>query len=205
MPGKRIGRKGTRKGRSSSGKATIALSMSDMRERQLATRTDRIIISGKTAFSVLEPATGASNTAINPSFFGDRVNRHSLLYARWKVIKMIVQNAPANQTGSNTAQAYGVVDDYSFEGSTAPLPSTVNEVVELRCSRANLSVVNPSELEWKPLDPMKLYYTQSGNSSTDPRLVIPGTFATASGGNAVTANFVVYYTLQFEGAFDNTA
>jgi len=208
----RTNKRGDRRARqnknSGSARATIALSQSDMRERQLASRSDRVSIRGK-AFFTSADLTAATYNPLNPAFFGDRVLKHAALYARWRIIKLVLQNGPTNVTSSTaTFQAYGIVDDYTAEGGSVPLPTSIAEVVELRCARTNLSSVNPSEIEWKPLDPSKLYYSQSGAAATpaDPRFAIPGTLVVISNNaTAPSLSFVVYYTIEFEGAFDNSA
>jgi hypothetical protein len=179
------------------------MNQADARERQLAVRSDRISISGKVFFSVTSATAGVTTFPMNPTFFGDRVTRHATLYSRWRILKVIIQNGPA----VGGLIALGVVDDYTSEGGAAPSPSTISEVVQLRCSRANISTVNPSEFDWKPLDRDKLYYTQNGAATapSDLRLTTPGTFAVGATAAITSLSIVVYYTIEFEGAYDNSA
>jgi len=184
-------------------RATIALSMSDARERQLAVRSDRVIMSGKCVITAAGVSGTVGLTPLYASTFGDRLANMAKIFSRFRIIKLIIKSPPASGT---FASAFGVVDDYTGEGASAPLPTTLSEVVELRCSVANLSTVNPNEIEWKPLDPMKVYYSQPGTAAnaSDSRLAVPATLVEFAA-NAGNIPFVVYYTIEFSGAFDNTA
>jgi hypothetical protein len=176
--------------------------MQDMRERQLAVRSDRITMSGKVIVTV---AAGTSGTQVfSPAALGDRIFKVASIFARWRIVKLIIVSGPVSTTG---AFSFGVVDDNSSEGGSAPLPTTVNEVVELRCSKFPLSSVNPNEIEWKPVDPQKWYYTSpGGGTGSDNRFVYPSTLAyAATSAPSAAVSFGVYYTTEFEGAFDNTS
>jgi hypothetical protein len=172
--------------------------MCESREKQLAVRSDQITMSGKSA--VVLAGGPLNNFTLRPTTFGDRIVTVANIFARWRIVKLIVQLPPAGTGGS--AIAFGITDDFIGEGGSSPAPSTFNEVLELRCSRTNLSTVNPSEIEWKPLDSSKWYYTQPG-ASGDNRLVFPGSLSTFGPGTGVP--IVFYYTLEFAGAFDNVS
>jgi len=196
-----VNRRASQNKRSGSARATIALTQYDMRERQLAERSDKIIMSGKTITGITAVGTSpvVGTLPLNPASFGNRIQVCGLIFARFRITKLIVVANPGG-----TLAAFGVVDDYTAEGGSAPLPVTLEEVAEVRCSKTSLSTVNPNELIWKPVDPMKWYYTTNGNAASDGRFQYPASLAagfTAAGSNS----FTVYYTLEFCGGYDNTA
>jgi len=171
-----------------------------MRERQLATRSDKIVASGKTIFTLPLTTTPASQV-FSPSAFGDRIARLSSVFARWRIVKLIVV-APAVATTAITG--FGIADDVATT-SEGPILTSLQMIAELRCSKVSMSTVNPNELVWNPIDIMKWYYVLAPSSGLgDARLVFPATLWAASS-SAATANFAVYYTLEFEGAYDVTA
>jgi len=202
MPNKR--RTNARKGKRVSGPRVVtALTQSDTAERALAVRGDRVTVKGKNLATVL--ITGTIGTALLfPASFGDRVAKLSALFSRWRIVKLIVKNAPVSGTAGFPA-AYGLIDDDSTEGGSAPLPTTQAEIVELRCSNTLLSTTMPGELAWKPVDPQKWYYTQAGGASSDPRLYAPASIAVAAITGSTSVSFVYYFTIEMEGAFDNAA
>jgi hypothetical protein len=174
-----------------------------MRERQLAIRSDKISMSGKFLFPLNVTAAGTFQV-FSPAAFGDRIAKCGAIFAKWRIVKLILVAAPPT-TGAGNLTAIGVVDDNTGEGGSVPLPGTISEVVELRCSKASFSIVNPNEILWKPTDPLRWYYTTAGASGSDNRLVFPATFVAISGSTGGTFNFVVYYTLEFQGAYDNVS
>jgi len=181
----------------------LALSLSDASERQLATRGDRVVLRGKNLATVLLTVT-IGVAPLTPASFGDRVLKMAQLFSRWRIVKLIIKNSPT-PSGVTGNFGYGVIDDDSAEGGSAPLPTTLSEIIELRCSNALLSVTNPNELQWNPIDPQKWYYTQAGGASSDPRLYSPCSVAVSAAGSATSVSFIYYYTIEMEGAYDNVA
>lgn len=203
MPNKRRGnKKGRPNGGRRSGQAMIALSMSDMNERQLAVRKDRVSLRGK-VYSVVNTTVGIGVSPLLPAALGERVTALSNLFARWRILKLVIRNFPTST--STGTEAFGLIDDDSAEGGSAPLPADISQVVALRCSVSGLSTVNPSELQWNPIDPTKWYYTHQGGAASDPRWVVPASLAVAAA-TTVSAGFafIIYFTIEFEGAYAPT-
>jgi hypothetical protein len=161
-------------------------------------------MSGKTFVTTTALGTLIGAAVLSPSAFGNRVAVASGIFARWRIVKLIIKT-PSDPAATPLYTAIGVSDDDGAEGGSVPAPTTAQEIVELRCSIANFSQVNPSEFVWTPVDKSRWYYTQQGGSSADNRFVIPGTLFVSSSTAGFVVNCLVYYTIEFEGGFDNSS
>jgi len=123
----------------------------------------------------------------------------NLIFARYKIVKLIIQVRPL--LGQTTNTVFGILDDVI--NSAATLPTTFNDVYQLRCS----AIISPGQtvptiFEWKPVDPDKWYYTE-GDIGGDNRFTVPaGLVAFSSSGTVLPVEF--HYTIEFEGATDTS-
>jgi hypothetical protein len=176
--------------------AVTSLSLSEAEERKLSIRSDLASFRGKQIFSVanLSGVSGASN--ISPSTLGLRIGTLLGMYLRWRILKLVIK--PLVSSGT---LYYGVTDD----ANDATSGLNPNEVLELRVSRAvTFFGTDTSELQWNPIDPAKWYYTTSEGAGGDIRLVSPCSIESLNS-VAGTVSYLIYYTIQAEGAFDNTS
>jgi len=181
------------------------LSQSETLDRQLAKRSDKISLKDKTLVGIISGTTVLTNTSfnLNPAVstsFGSRVSAISSYFTRYRILKLLVRYTPVVGTATSGRVALGFLDDATNdEGS---LPTTVGQVAALRCARVD-SPYRDIELEWKPIDPMKWYYTVGTVTGTDQRFTTPAALiiSTDSFATSVTAgSFSFYYTIEFEGA-----
>jgi hypothetical protein len=196
IPTSRTNKRGDRRARqnkrSGSSQAITSLTMTEMNERQLAVRKDRVMLRGKQLFAMTTNTSGLFSSALNASVFGSRVFGILRYFQRWKIIKLQVKIFIPTAGFS----AYvGVGDDPSAVG-----PSNPEDVLELRCSRAiTQSGADSNEFQWNPVDPDKWYYTADEGATGDVRLTAPAQIAAAHG-VAGTYNVLLYYTIEGEGA-----
>lgn len=174
------------------GRQQPMLNLIEQSERQLATRKDQCVCRGKTILQL--SSAGLVSLAILPANLGSRVSSLSLLYSRWKVVKLVIEAITGN-IDSNSFSSVGILDDV---GTSSDLPTTQNDVLQLRC--ASLVYGNktaPTIFQWNPIDSTKWYYTTTDTS--DPRFVVPATiFASGSSGSYMQGQ--IHYTIIFEGA-----
>jgi hypothetical protein len=108
---------------------------------------------------------------------------------------------------SGTLAYYGVSDD-PLDGSGDI--TTINEILELRCSRVLNALSSGSgsvppgtdtnELQWNPIDPDIWYYTQLEGGG-DIRLVAPGNIVFFNTNASVqSSSFILYYSILAEGS-----
>jgi len=176
------------------------LSLVQASEIQLATRKDRFISRGKTTISFPTPFGGIVNTPISPSNLGSRMVAASLIFSRYRFVKLLFRIV--NQSVSSNL-IVGLLDDAST--SLGDLPTTFNDVAQLRCSTlVYFGLTVPTEFEWKPIDPLKWYYVDSESTgSADPRFTTPLTLCQFSSASSPLL-YEVHYTIEFEGASDNS-
>jgi len=201
-----------------------ALTLSQSIDLQLARKADKIDLKGKVSFGLQTVTAGslAFNTPLAISFFngssvvagpfGTRVNQIAACFLRWRIAKLLVVWRPVLGTNSAGRVCLAFLDDNSREGSALPLPTGVDEAMDLRCSHVD-SIYRDIEVPFSPIDPSKLYYTDatmvgaSGTVTSDPRFSTPATLvvnadSAGSGVTAVAGTLEMYYTLSFEGAID---
>jgi len=97
-------------------------------EFQLATRSDRTRLLGKTLVSSAASLPGPAGININPSVLGARAASLALLFARWKINRLVLKvlTLPASQVA-----VAGFLDDSI---TSADVPTSMVGVLQLRCS-----------------------------------------------------------------------
>jgi len=177
--------------------AVTSLSLSETAERQLATRSDKAVFKGKQLLSVISGVNGG-NVQLDPTTFSNRLGTLLGLYARWRILKLILKPvAPPSVGGAFTG--YGVIDDPTL----IPSSISLNEVIEARCSRIVSSTgTDTDELQWNPIDPTVWYSTDVAG---DARLYSPCSIVLPGFTSTTTVQFVAYFTIEAEGAYDGTS
>jgi len=177
-----------------------SMTLSEANERQLSTRSDRITLRGKQIINVpvIGPAVGSQS--ITPQVFANRVAGILTYFQRWRILKLVIKLIMGSP-GNNPVYAA-----FSDDGNPANA-TTVNELMEFRSSRVlTSSGADSNEFTWNPIDPNKWYYTNLEGASGDIRLVAPTTqYALSSGvttGQAFQVSFLVFFTIEAEGAQD---
>jgi len=172
------------------------LSLMQASEVQLATRKDNFVHRGKSLLTQVL-AAGINTVFMGPSFFGSRTAQVATIFTRWRVIKIILRIPPVVN-----GVIMGILDDSA--SSILDLPTTASDVLQLRCSTlATAGNTSNTEFEWKPIDEQKWYYTDAETAGGDNRFITPGTFVLWGFGVA-TILVEVHYTLEFEGATENS-
>jgi hypothetical protein len=175
---------------------TTVVTIRDSLERRLAKRSDAIDMVGRCLITVGN--AGGSGVLLNGftiSSFGTRLAAIATNYSRWRISSLNL-----NFVIPLTVSAVGIVDDDSLASGE---PTTLSTVYELRCSLFNqgvpAAVPFTGNLLWKPVDPMRWFYTTPQSSANDLRDITPGTFAEYC--NAATASwtFECYYSVQLSG------
>jgi len=195
--------RGNKSGRSRSNRGgvqpVISLSLSEAEERKLSVRSDRTSLRGKQVFSVTNGSGVSGASGLSVSNFGFRLGGLLGYYLRWRIVKLVIKPIYA-PPGSGTL-VYGVSDD----PNDVTTGLSLNEVLELRTSRlVSSSGTDSSELQWNPVDPTKWYYTISEGAAGDVRLTTPCSLQSLNG-TPGTIQYVIYYTIEAEGAFDNSS
>jgi len=181
------------------GRQVAALDLIQMNEFKLATRKDRFVARGKTI--LFASLTGVTIFSLNltplSGAFGSRMQAANLIFARYRFVKLLFRTlAPAG--GS---MAFGLLDDVISSPGT--LPTTENDVMQLRCSSFTFpSQTTPTIIEWKPVDAAKWYYTQADVAGDARFTVALGLIAFST--VTISQPFEIHYTLEFEGATDDT-
>lgn len=181
-----------------------SLTLSELEEKRLSTRSDLASFRGKQIVSGFSSVAGSGDVVISPSVFGNRLGALLANYARWRIQKLVIKSLtvpePAGTAGSiGSALTVGVYDDPLLASTTL----TQNEILESRCSRVlSISGADSNEFQWNPID-RDLWY--STLSTGDARLYAPCAFVFAGFPTNTNVNFVVYFSVQAEGAYDNTS
>jgi hypothetical protein len=193
-------KRGVRRARQnkSSGRGVTIMTPSERFESSLAAGSDAFNLKGKLFVNPSLTTTPSVFQTINPSSLGVRAAALGLVFARYRVNRLIVKF----QASSNSANALvGFLDDSSTgEGDG---PSSVNGILEYRCSGVSFNTATvPTYLEWRPTDASKWYYCTAGASGSDPRLsvaaILYGGITISGGGCAVEIDFDITY----KGAVD---
>jgi len=176
------------------------MTLSEANERQLSTRSDRITLRGKQILNVPVMGPLVGSQSLTPQVFANRVAAILSYFQRWRILKLVIKLITL-PTASNPVYAA-----FSDDGNPVNA-TTVNELMEFRSSRVlTLSGADSNEFTWNPIDPNKWYYTNLEGASGDIRLVAPTTqYALNSGfttGQALQVSFLVFFTLEAEGAQD---
>jgi hypothetical protein len=169
-------------------------------EVQLASRKDRFVSRGKTLVTVSLTAATIFSLNLTPlsTVFGSRMTAANNIFARYRIVKLLLRTVNPGVTDN---VAFGLLDDVTTAPGT--LPTTQNDVVQLRCSTFIFGgQTTPTIIDWKPIDPLKWYYTQT-DVGGDARLAVQCALVAFS---QITGSqtFEMHYTLEFEGATDNT-
>jgi len=131
---------------------------------------------------------------------GARCSALASVFSRFRVNRLIIRFLATTSLGGNAV--LGIVDDTTGEGDN---PTTPADVLELRCSAIAMgNETVPVIFNWSPVDRTKWYYTFTGASGSDPRLVVPATLYGASG-NASTVDVEVDFDVTFKGAVDTAS
>jgi hypothetical protein len=193
-------KRGVRRARQnkSSGRGVTIMTPTERFENSLSTNSDAFNLKGKIFLSPSLSTTPSAFQSITPATLGARALALSLIFARYRVNRLIVKF----QVLTNSANALiGFLDDSSTgEGDG---PSTVAGILEYRCSGVNFSTATtPTYLTWSPTDSSKWYYCTAGASGSDPRLsvaaILYGGVTIAGGSAAVEIDF----DITFKGAVD---
>jgi len=182
------------------GKAVQALTISEMQEKQLSTRKDRATLRGKIVVNVSLATGGIGSLTITPQILGTRVSGLLQYFERYKIMKMVLKPILANPS---VTSSYCVTDDPSITFSG----SALSQIVEQRCSHVFTPGVGAesSDLQWNPIDPSTWFYTNFEGVVSDIRFQSPGSIYVISGAAAGTFSFIVYYSIEAEGAQNNLA
>jgi hypothetical protein len=120
---------------------------------------------------------------------------------RLKYIGIKATCSTAATSGTPVGCTFGIYDDVS---NTADLPTTVNDVLQLRSSALSLPYQTvPTELVWRPVDTQVWKYTTS--DSGDARFTVFGCLVVASaptGNSLFTAE--IDYELVYKGSSADT-
>jgi len=172
----------------------------------LATRSDRSRLLGKTILTFTSSGTANVPTGTNfaPSFLGNRPGAYSILFAKWKINRLILRVLSATGASAGFC-AVGILDDTT---TSADVPTAPLGVVNLRCSRSLISQTGQiqssadSIFEWRPLRPSPWFFTTLEGSASDPRIEVPSSIWVVS--NSASSTFIVEcdYDLSFSGAID---
>jgi len=190
-----VNRRASQNKRSGSSRVTETRNMIESSEAQYASRGDRITVKDKFLMSF----TGSSiiGTPITAQALGQRLSAFSLLFTRWRLLKMVFRLIPAVSSTGTNSYTFGVLDDNSGEGGSVPDPTTSSEILHLRAS--TLVAINPAVMKWNPVDADKWYYTQAGTAG-DGRLIVPASLFTAAVGASYTGQIEIHFTAELEGA-----
>jgi len=195
-------RKSQRRGRTNPRSQRPMLSLVQSSEIQLAARSDRISLRGKSLF--LFPATVALNfEPLLPSsllVFNSRVNAINGVYSRYRIVKLLFRILSTIPVTTNTL-IVGIQDDSGFANDN---PTTQADILQLRCSSIVYPTQTiPTEFEFKPFDIQKWYYTTPESNTSDSRFTTQASIYISLGANA-SVPIEMHYTLEFEGAVDAT-
>jgi len=169
-------------------------------EAKLAKQSDAFCLSGKYIFTSTTSATpnlAVLSLALTPNNLGSRASAVGASFARFRLKECVKWFAGTTSTAGGVV-TLGFVDDFSGESDQ---PSSVEDCNELRCSSTDfLSTTVPTEFYYKPVDPQKWYYTRTGISGSDERLVYPAALYAASTAASVSYTVQIDYRFVFVGA-----
>jgi hypothetical protein len=180
----------------------ITVTPSEAFEQGLSRSTDAVVLRGKL---LLEQSTGVTPIGflgLGPGSMGARAVALGTVFARYRFkyirFKWLAFNTTALTTGT---ASLGVYDDAT--NAEGQIPISPSGVVELRCSSTTfLSQTIPAEFEWTPADKTLWYYTQSGATGSDPRLVASGVLVSSATNATTTMSIQVDFCMVFKGAVD---
>jgi hypothetical protein len=177
----------------------LALSLFDSVGRQFATRGDRITIKDKQILTV--GAGGITPFPLSAPNIGPRGSALLGQFTRWRFVKIVfrIDLLPATGVTTDIDVAYvGVLDDFSGEGGSVPIPTTADGVLALRCSTV-AGAEAPAMLQYNPVDKDKWYYVQPGASGADGRFIVQCSVVASTGSTSRLA-IAAYYVIEAEGA-----
>jgi len=179
----------------------LALSLFDSMGRRFATRGDRITFKDKSVGS-LSASSSVQILNLNVGGIGPRAIAVLNQYTRWRYVKIVFRIDVASASvafGQEPPTCVGILDDYSGEGGSVVIPSTVDGVFALRCATM-ASQITPAMLQYDPVDKDKWYYTQQGATGTDLRLTNQATLIAAPIATGTTLSIAFYFIIEAEGA-----
>jgi len=144
--------------------------------------------------------TNSYSFDVRPATLSDRVQIAGSIYSRYRIkrLKLIYKSTVPSTT--NGALAIGVLDDANVSNSVGHI-NNYDTVVNLRRSNDN-NLWRNFIVTWRPLDPLKWYYTDS--SGSDNRFSSPcsifASFDSTPGANSVFGSVRLEYLVEFEGA-----
>jgi hypothetical protein len=167
---------------------------------RLANFKDRSRLLGKHYISQ-SVTTTISSIDLVASTFGTRSSAYANLFARWRIVRILLSPVLSASSSSTTPVAVGFLDDTHLTGDA---PTTLDDVVQLRCSAIfSSSSTVETDIEFRPVDPKTWYYTENESTASDARLYIPSSLWFLSSGSSSTVGFLMSYELEFEGAVSN--
>jgi len=190
--------KNASRGKRNSGRSQgLALSASDMFEKQLSQRKDNIALKGSIILS--SSTTGLNAVQLTPTSLGGRVGQIANFFQRFRIRRLVFRILPpVTSTGVSTSTVpFGVFDDTSTSGD---IPTSILGITQLRCSvlAGNGRTVD-QDLIYSPVDPNIWYHTVAESSASDPRFEVQAALLSFLP-TGVTTNVQCYYTIEFEGA-----
>jgi hypothetical protein len=190
-------------GRSQVAQVVTALAPSEVWDRQLAVRKDSIAIQQRVFGFVSEAGVGLVSASLSPNSggtlgsLGQRLFVLSTCYSRYRIKRALA--VMRGGTSSNGA-VFGFLDDP--DGAFIPINATA--IADFRCSRIVSSDATDRaslELEWKPVDPKKWYYTNfTGSAAGDIRSAVPANFYAFALSGVTNLTFDLYVEVVFEGS-----
>jgi hypothetical protein len=175
-------------------------------ESTLALGSDAFPLRGKLLVSSSTLTTTPSSILeLVPSSLGARSSALSLIYGRYRFKYLrfkFLPFAPAGTGVEGPGAVLGILDDATTAEGDGP--TSVSGVLEQRCSAICFSGQTiPVEFSWRPNDPSMWYYTASGASGSDNRLISCGVlYGAAAVGVSTAATIEIDFSIVFKGAID---
>jgi hypothetical protein len=139
--------------------------------------------------------------------FGDRVASVGDNFVRFRIKSLRLQFKSILSSNTNGMLTYGILDDIVDSSNTAELPTSRDQILNLRRATENV-VWRNSALSWRPLDSGKWYYVSPASVfGQEDRFVSPGSLITLisdamglGSANPVLGYIDCYYVIEFSGA-----
>jgi len=177
----------------------ISMTPSEAKEMALARRNDTAVCSGRFTGSLSATTSPSVVINMNPSAgISTRLGAFAAIFSKYRIksilIKFISSGTITGQTGM------GLLDDAPLEGDG---PTSYSGMLEMRCTAANFNAQTiPTEFEWFPVDKSKWYFTSTGATGSDQRLVIPAILFAACSTGTTNLTYQLDFTYVFAGSID---
>jgi hypothetical protein len=170
-------------------------------EQKLSRSSDATVLRGKFLATATIGATPSISLVLNPNNFGPRAAALAAIFTRFRFKSIGFKFICTSGTFVSSDGAIGVLDDSS--GTEGDAPTTINSVLEMRCSALNLTAETvPTEFRWEPVDKTLWYATYPGATGSDARLVNAGVVYQSATATGVIMSIEMDYELVFKGATD---